>query len=139
MRASAVVGGFFSVLATLTLFVHGLFIMWVIVGAFVARSRPLLRGLHIASLIWGVLITEILPWPCPLLCWKTGSNRGPAPHQDGFLMHYLDNLVDPDGPARLLTIAGVIVCVLNLAFYGRLMWSESQANGNERVDEVQKP
>ena len=54
-------------------------------------------------------------------------------------MHYLDNLVDPDGPARLLTIAGVIVCVLNLAFYGWLMWSESQANGNERVDEVQKP
>jgi len=50
-----------------------------------------------------------------------------------------DNLVDPDVPARLLTIAGVIVCVLNLAFYGRLMWSESQANGNERVDEVQKP
>jgi len=50
-----------------------------------------------------------------------------------------DNLVYPDVPARLLTIAGVIVCVLNLAFYGRLMWSESQANGNERVDEVQKP
>jgi len=84
MRASAVVGGFFSVLATLTLFVHGLFIMWVIVGAFVARSRPLLRGLHIASLIWGVL-TEILPWPCPLTLlenWleqRAGTAPGWAP------------------------------------------------------------
>jgi hypothetical protein len=140
MRASAVVGAFFSLLATLTLFVHALFIIWVIFGALVARSRPFLRALHIASLVWGVL-TEVLPWPCPLT-WAENwleQKAGTEPYQGGFLLHYLDKLVYPDVPAKILTIAGVIVCVLNLAFYARLMWRASQANGNERGGYVQRP
>ena len=55
----------YPALATFVLAVHGLFILWVIFGAFLARSRPILRWLHIASLIWGIL-TEVLLWPCPL-------------------------------------------------------------------------
>ena len=57
-------GLYFSV-AILVLFLHALFILWVVFGALVTRSRPVLRWLHIASLVWGIL-TELLPWPCPL-------------------------------------------------------------------------
>jgi hypothetical protein len=39
------------VLATAILFLHGLFILWVIFGAPLVRARPMLRWLHIASLI----------------------------------------------------------------------------------------
>lgn len=131
MGASVVVGGFFSVLATLTVFVHALFILWVIFGAFVARSRPFLRRLHIASLLWAVL-TEVLPWPCPLTLAENWLEQkaGIEPYQSGFLLHYLDKLVYPDVPARVLTIVGVTVCVLNLGFYARLMWRGSRANVN---------
>ncbi|MGA8343326.1 MAG: DUF2784 domain-containing protein, partial [Candidatus Sulfotelmatobacter sp.] len=55
----------YSVLASSVLGLHLLFIVWVIFGALVARSRALLRWVHITCLIWGILI-EILPWPCPL-------------------------------------------------------------------------
>lgn len=98
------------------------------------------RGLHIASLIWGVL-TEILPWPCPLTLLENWLEQraGAAAYQGGFLMHYLDNVVYPDVPARILTIPGIIVCVLNLALYARLMWSGSPAKGNERGHDVQRP
>jgi hypothetical protein len=120
VHAVIFISHFYSALATVVLFLHALFIVWVIFGAFLTRSRPLLRWLHIASLLWGILI-EFLPWPCPLTLlenWLEGK-AGIQPYQGGFLLHYLDKLVYPDISATALTVAGVIVCGMNLAFYGR--------------------
>jgi hypothetical protein len=119
----------YSLLATFALFVHVLFIVWVVFGAFVARSRPVLQGLHIASLIWGVL-TEVLPWPCPLTVVEDWLEQraGVEPYEGGFLLHYLDKFVYPDVPASALTIAAIIVCALNMAFYGWLMWNRRRSS-----------
>ena len=113
----------YSVLATAVLFLHALFIVWVVFGAVLARSRPTLRWLHVVSLVWGIL-TELLPWPCPLTLLENWLEQkaGVEPYQGGFLLHYMDKLVYPDISATVLTIAGIFVCVLNLALYGRLMW-----------------
>jgi hypothetical protein len=107
-------------LAVVVLFLHALFIVWIVFGAFVARSRPVLRWLHIASLVWGIL-TELLPWPCPLTVLENWleAKAGVQPYEGGFLLHYLDKLVYPDISATVLTVAGVVICALNLAFYGR--------------------
>ena len=112
-----------SGLAVCVLFLHVLFILWVVFGALLTRSRPVLRWLHIASLVWGVL-TELLPWPCPLTLlenWLEGK-AGVMPYQSGFLLHYLDKLVYPDMSATVLTVAGLLICVQNLALYGRRLW-----------------
>ena len=114
---------FYSALAIFVLFLHVLFILWVVFGAFLARSRPILRWLHIASLVWGIL-TELLPWPCPLTLlenWLEGK-AGVEPYHGGFLFHYLDKLVYPNISTTILTVAGVVICALNLAFYGRQIW-----------------
>ena len=110
-------------LAVCVLFLHGLFILWVVFGALLTLSRPVLRWLHIVSLVWGIL-TELLPWPCPLTVLENWfeAKAGVQPYQGGFLLHYLDKLVYPDISATALTVAGVLVCVLNLAVYGRRMW-----------------
>ncbi len=50
MCAVGLAPNFYSVVATVVLLVHGLFISWVILGALLGSSRPRLRGLHIASL-----------------------------------------------------------------------------------------
>ncbi len=121
MNAAFLVTSFYSVLATLVLFIHALFILWVVFGAFLARSRVLLQWLHIASLIWGVL-SELLPWPCPLTLLENWLEQGAGiePYQDGCLLHYLDRLIYPSVPASALTMAAVIIFLLNLAFYVRL-------------------
>ncbi len=114
---------FYSALAISVLFLHALFILWVVFGGLLTRARPILRWLHIASLVWGIL-TELLPWPCPLTVlenWLEGK-AGVEPYQGGFLLHYLDKLVYPDISGTFLTVAGVIICALNLAFYGRQTW-----------------
>jgi Protein of Unknown function (DUF2784) len=114
----------YSELAVSVLFLHALFIVWVIFGAVVTRSHPILRWLHIASLIWGIL-TELLPWPCPLTVLENWleARAGIEPYQGGFLLHYLDRLVYPDISATVLTVAGVLVCALNLGWYARHSWS----------------
>ena len=121
--AAEFAGGLYASLATLVLFLHLLFILWVVFGALLTRRRPVLRGLHIASLIWGVL-TEILPWPCPLTLLenKLEQMAGIEPYQGGFLLHYLDKLVYPDVSATVLTVAAVTVCLANLAYYARGVW-----------------
>jgi hypothetical protein len=113
----------YSALATAVLFLHALFIVWVVFGAVLTRSRPVFRWLYIASLIWGIL-TELLPWPCPstLLENWLEEKAGIEPYQSGFLLHYLDKLVYPNISATALTVAGVIVCAFNLALYGRQAW-----------------
>jgi len=97
---------------------HLLFILWVIFGAAAAFRRPLLRWIHIVCLIWGIL-TELLPWPCPLTLLENSLEARAAvtPYQGGFLLHYLDALVYPNVSPTLLTIAGVAVCALNLSVY----------------------
>jgi hypothetical protein len=123
MHAAVLAFNFYSALATSVLFLHALFILWVVFGALLTRSRPILRWLHIASLVWGTL-TEVLLWPCPLTLlenWLEGK-AGIQPYEGGFLLHYLDKLVYPNIPATVLTVAAVIICTLNLAFYARQAW-----------------
>ena len=124
-----VASGFYSALAIAVLFLHALFILWVVFGALLTRSRPILRWLHIASLLWGIL-TEVLPWPCPLTLlenWLEGR-AGIEPYQRGFLLHYLDKVVYPNISADVLTIAAVVVCIANLAFYARQVWIRRRAH-----------
>jgi len=97
--------------------------LWVVFGALLTRSRPILRWLHVASLVWGIL-KELLHWPCPLNLlenWLEGK-AGVEPDQGGFLLHYLDKLVYPDISSMMLTTVAVIICALNLASYGRQAW-----------------
>jgi hypothetical protein len=122
MFTAAIAPNVYSGLAVCVLFLHMLFILWVVFGALLTLSRPVLRWLHIVSLVWGIL-TELLPWPCPLTVLENWleAKAGVQPYQGGFLLHYLDKVVYPDISASTLTVAGVLVCVLNLAVYGRRM------------------
>src|SRR5438128_3231795 len=113
----------YSVLASVVLVFHSLFILWVVFGAFLAWSRPVLRWLHIVSLVWGIL-TDVLYWPCPLTFAENALEQkaGIQPYQGDFLLHYLDKLIYPDISPSVLTIAALIVCALNLGFYTWRLW-----------------
>ena len=111
---------FYYVLACAAMAVHALFLLWVIFGAALTRGRPLLRWLHIGSLLWGVWI-EAGPWACPLT-WAENwleLRAGVGSYQGGFLLHYLDKLVYPNIPPEWLTWAALIVALLNTGIYAR--------------------
>ncbi len=106
--------------AILVLALHLAFILWVIFGAIFTRARPVLRKIHIISLVWGLVI-EIFPWTCPLTYAENWleARAGIEPYTGGFLLHYLDALVYPDVPPLLLTVAAAVVVAVNVAIYWR--------------------
>ena len=86
-----------------------------LLGWTVTRCRPLLRTLHIASLIYAIVI-ELVPWPpCPLTVAETWleARAGIEPAHGPFLVHVLDAIVYPDLPEWLVVGCAVLVCVAN--------------------------
>ena len=105
-------------LAEAALAAHLGFILWVILGALVTHGRRWLAGLHVASLVSGI-VSELGPWPCPLTLAENyfEARAGIAPYQGPFLLHYLDAIVYPNLSPTLLSVCGVTVCAANLLVY----------------------
>lgn len=110
-----------EVLAGTVLFVHLLWCVWVLLGWTLTRRRPVLRRLHIASLVYAIVV-ESVPWlPCPLTLAETWLETGAGiePEHGPFLVRVLDAVVYPDLPDWLVVGGAVIVCVAILCVYLR--------------------
>ena len=103
------------------LFLHLLWCGWVLLGWVVTRGRPLLRTLHIASLLYAIVI-ELVPWPpCPLTrleMWLE-ARAGIEPAKGPFLVRVLDTIVYPDLPPGLVIGCAILVCLAILSIYVR--------------------
>lgn len=108
-----------AVLAEGTLFLHVLWCAWVLLGWTVTRGRPVLRALHVVSVIYAIVI-ESVPWPpCPLTVAETWLEvrAGIEPARGPFLMHVLDAIVYPNVPEALVVGSAVVVCAAILCVY----------------------
>jgi hypothetical protein len=103
------------------LFVHLLWCGWALLGWAVTLGRPRLRALHIASIVYAVVI-ELVPWPpCPLTVaemWLE-ARAGIAPAHEPFLVRVADAILYPDLPEWLVVGGAVVVCVAILGVYVR--------------------
>jgi hypothetical protein len=110
----------YRAMAACVLSLHAGYIAWVIFGAFFTRGRPRFAALHIATLVYGVIV-EIFDFWCPLTAleeWLAIRRNLPA-YRGPFLLHYLNAVVYPDIPPNLLITGAVAVCILNLWIYAR--------------------
>jgi hypothetical protein len=80
-----------------------------LLGWIVTRGRPIVRTLHIGSLLYAIVI-ELVPWPpCPLTVAETWfeARAGIEPARRPFLMRVLDAIV----PTWLVVGGAVLVCM----------------------------
>src|SRR5208282_6627411 len=95
--------------------------VWVLLGWTVTRCRPPLRTLHIASLIYAIVI-ELIPWPpCPLTVAESWleTRAGIEPAHGPFLVHVPEAVVYPDLPEWFVVAGAVLACVAILWVYLR--------------------
>jgi hypothetical protein len=118
----------FTVLAATALSVHVAWILWVLFGWLLTRRRLWLRWVHVASLIWGVVV-EVGPWPCPLTLLEQWFEvrAGEAAYHGSFIIHYLEKSIYPDVPPLLLTWFGPAVCATILIIEGIWFWRDWRA------------
>lgn len=112
-----------GVLADVVLVVHGLFIVWVVLGAFAVWRWPALAAVHLPALAWGVWI-EVSGGICPLTPLENSLRRaaGQTGYSGGFIEHYVGGAIYPDGLTRETqwVIAGVMLAI-NAVLYGLMI------------------
>ena len=112
-----------ALLADLVLVLHGLFILFVLLGGLIVWRRPRLGWLHLTAVAWAVWAAWA-GWICPLTPLENALRRaaGQAGYGGGFVEHYLLALIYPDGLTRGVQFGlGLFVALLNLAVYALLV------------------
>jgi hypothetical protein len=113
---------FLALQAQLVLLLHGLFILFVVVGGLAAWRWPRLAWLpwlHLPAVAWAVWV-EASGAICPLTSIENALRlkAGEAGYDGGFIAHYLLALIYPEGLTRQVQMGlGFGVVVLNLAVY----------------------
>ncbi len=111
---------FHELLADLVLALHGCFILFVVVGAFLVLRWPRVAWVHVPAAIWGVVV-EMTGWICPLTPLEVAFRRaaGGATYDTTFVERYLVLLIYPSGLTReTQMVLGGLVLVVNVVIYG---------------------
>ena len=119
---------FLRALADIILLLHLSFIVFVLVGGFLAIRWPWLPWVHLPAFVWGAAI-EFGGWICPLtpLENRLRNSSGEAGYSGGFIEHYLVPLIYPtDLTYQIQVFLGVGVVLLNIIAYTFVIWRKTK-------------
>lgn len=103
--------------------VHALFIVFVVLGGFLAWRWRWVAALHLPCAAWGVLI-EFRHWVCPLTPLENHlrAKAGAQGYEGGFIEHYLLPVIYPGGlTPQAQVVLGSAALAVNLVAYGVLV------------------
>ena len=112
----------YRLLANAVVVVHGLFIVFVVAGGFLAWRWRWVAALHVPCAAWGVWI-EYRHLVCPLTPLENHlrAKAGQQGYEGGFIEHYLVPAIYPGGlTPRMQVLIGTAALVVNLLAYGVL-------------------
>lgn len=98
---------------------HLAFILFVVVGGFLAWRWRRLAWMHLPCALWGAAI-EFAGWICPLTPWEVALRHraGQAGYEGGFVEHYIIPLIYPgDLTVTVRVVLGVLVVAVNVVAY----------------------
>lgn len=112
-----------ATLADAVILIHLLWIVLVLIGVVWTRGRPVWTAVHLACLVWGIVV-EVGPWPCPLTMLEDylAARAGAHAVEGNFILHWVGALIYPNAPYWMVTTAGVSACSIILAIYARRAW-----------------
>ncbi len=102
---------------------HAAFVVFVIVGGFMALRWHRLVWLHLPAAAWGVLI-EYGGWICPLtpLEIMLRARAGVAGYSGGFIDHYILRRLYPSGlTPQIRWTLGTLALLLNIVAYALIL------------------
>jgi len=106
-------------LADIVVLLHVCFVLFVLLGGFLAAWKPFMAWFHLPAVFWAAGI-ELLGWICPLtpienMLRDMGGGTGYA---TGFVEHYIMPLLYPAALTRKMQISfGLLVLGVNSAIY----------------------
>jgi hypothetical protein len=113
-----------NILADLVLLIHFSFIVFVLIGGWLALWWRWMPWVHLPSALWAAAL-EFGGWICPLTPLENRLRQasGEAGYAGGFIEYYALPLVYPAGLSpRIQFVLGLIVILVNLGAYGFVWW-----------------
>lgn len=102
---------------------HSAFVIFVVIGGFLALRWHWIAWLHVPFAIWAVLL-EYNGWICPLTPLENAlrGRAGMAGYSGGFIEHYVLRVLYPAGLTNSLQWAlGTFALVVNIVAYTLLV------------------
>ena len=122
----------YRLLANAVVVMHALFILFVVIGGFLAWRRRWVAAIHIPCAVWGILI-EYRSWICPLTPLENSlrARAGQAGYGGGFVEHYLLPVIYPSGlTPRVQMVLGTFVLAINVLAYAVLLRRLTRGGGS---------
>ncbi len=113
----------YRVLADCVVVIHAAFVVFVVLGGFLAWRWRAVAWVHAPCALWGAAI-EFGGWICPLTPLENAlrARAGLEGYAGGFIEHYLTPILYPEGLTRSTEVVlGALVLVANLVAYGVLV------------------
>lgn len=122
----------YRALADLVLVLHFVFVLFVVLGGFLAFRWPRVAWIHLPLALYGVLV-EVIGFVCPLTPLEVSLRQqgGEAGYAGGFIEHYITAAIYPAGLTRQVQlILGASVAALNVVVYS--VWWRRRSRLPER-------
>ena len=113
----------YRVLADCVVAVHAAFVLFVVLGGFLAWRWRRVAWAHVPCALWGAAI-EYGGWICPLTPLESAlrARAGLQGYAGGFIEHYVIPALYPAGLTRPTQVAlGTLALAVNLIAYGVLV------------------
>lgn len=109
----------FKILADIIVFIHFLWIVFLIFGALIGvKSKPI-RFLHVSGLVFAIFL-QIMGWYCPLTyleVWLRSMHDPSTAYPGSFIAHYLERIIYIELSSGLVFLLTVILCCFNAFLY----------------------
>jgi hypothetical protein len=105
----------YRLLADGVVVIHGAFLAFLVLGGFLAWRWPWVMWAHLLAVAWAVPIVVTDAFPCPFTeseKWLR-EQAGQQPYSGGYIEHYLDGRLWPEGYTWVAEIAAFSLIVVS--------------------------
>lgn len=109
----------FKILADIVVFIHFLWIVFLIFGAFPGIRYKAIKIFHISGLVFAFVI-QIFDWYCPLThleVWLRGKHNPALSYAGSFIIHYLERFIYIELSRWIVFVLTIFILGFNLWFY----------------------
>ena len=110
---------FYKVIADIVVFIHFLWIVFLIFGAFWGIRNKAVMTFHVSGLAFAFII-QIFDWYCPLThleVWLRSKHDPALAYTGSFIIYYVERMVYIEISRYSIFIFTVFLCGFNIWFY----------------------
>jgi uncharacterized membrane protein len=110
---------FYGIMADVVVFLHFLWIIFLIFGAFIGRRYKWIKRVHIAGLCFALTI-QGFGWYCPLTyleIWLRKMHDPSTSYSGSFIINYVQKIVYIELPAKVILIMTIFLVLMSAWLY----------------------